>query len=38
MNDIFAIGTRKKLRFPYKGACSIEQLWDLSGRIGYHFL
>ena len=29
-NDIFAIATRKKYRFPFNGQISVEDLWDLS--------
>lgn len=28
--NIFELGTRKKLRFPFRGASTIEDLWDLS--------
>ena len=28
--NIFEIATRNKYRFPYKGAVSIEDLWDMS--------
>lgn len=27
--DLFKIATKNKYRFPYKGLCSIEDLWDL---------
>lgn len=27
--DIFAVATRNKYRFPYKGVISVEDLWDL---------
>lgn len=27
--DLFVIATREKYRFPYKGAISVEDLWDL---------
>ena len=29
-NDIFALATRKKYRFPFNGQISVEDLWDLS--------
>lgn len=29
-NDIFAVATRKKYRFPFNGQISVEDLWDLS--------
>lgn len=28
--DLFKIAAKNKYRFPYKGLCSIEDLWDLS--------
>lgn len=28
--NIFELGTRKKLRFPFRGSLTIEELWDLS--------
>ena len=30
MENIFEIATRTKMRFPFKGQISIEDLWDLS--------
>lgn len=29
-NDIFAIATRRKYRFPFNGQIGVEDLWDLS--------
>lgn len=29
---LFEVATRNKMRFPYKGLISIEELWDLSVR------
>lgn len=31
-NDLFIKATRKKMRFPYRGLISVEDLWDLSVR------
>ena len=28
-NDLFAVATRKKFRFPFNGQISVEDLWDL---------
>ena len=30
MENIFEIATRTKMRFPFKGQISVEDLWDLS--------
>ena len=32
MINLFAMATRKKFRFPYKGMISVEDLWDLSQK------
>ena len=29
-NDMFAVATRKKYRFPFNGMISVEDLWDLT--------
>lgn len=29
-NDLFALATRQKFRFPFNGQISVEDLWDLS--------
>ena len=30
--NIFEVASRQKVRFPFKGLCSVEDLWDLSIR------
>ena len=32
INDLFVMATRQKFRFPFKGAASVEDLWDMNVR------
>ena len=32
INDLFVTATRQKFRFPFKGAASVEDLWDMNVR------